>query len=59
MVNWLNSLTQALTGASLWVQVPVVLVVAVPIAGLIAEYGQRVIDFLGGRTYRWFNRYSG
>ena len=41
------------------IQVPVVLIVAVPVAGLIAEYAQRIIDYLGARTYRWFNRYSG
>ena len=58
-MNAINWLTQTLTGAPMVIQVPVVLIVAVPIAGLIAEYAQRIIDYLGARTYRWFNRYSG
>jgi|GEM_PF-1839756 len=52
MFDWF---TQTLTSSSMWLQVPIVLGVAVPLCAVVAEYMQRALNFLGAKTYRWFN----
>ncbi len=44
LTTWLNSITQFLTTASLWVQVPLVLLVAVPLAAVFASLLLRLVD---------------
>ncbi|WP_301386947.1 hypothetical protein [Corynebacterium glucuronolyticum] len=39
----------------MWLQVPIVLGVVVPLCAVVAEYMQRALNFLGAKTYRWFN----
>ena len=52
MVDWL---TQTVTTSSMWIQVPIVLGVAVPLCAVLAEYMQRILNYVGVKTFRWFN----
>ncbi|WP_018296064.1 hypothetical protein [Corynebacterium lubricantis] len=43
----MDQLIQALTQASLWIQLPLVLLVVLPIAGVVAVVLLRIIDAVG------------
>ena len=39
----------------MWIQVPIVLGVAAPLCAVLAEYMQRILNYVGAKTFRWFN----
>lgn len=57
MQHWLNDFTQMLTTASLWVQIPVVLGVLVPLSGVLALVWLRLVDVAGLVAHRAHQRF--
>lgn len=53
--EFVDKLGQQLTSAPIWVQIPIVLGVVVPLCTVLAIVLIRGIDVIGARAYRWFN----
>lgn len=52
VTGFLDSVSQFLTSAPLWLQAPLVLIVVVPVCGVLALAWLRLIDVLGARILR-------
>ncbi|AUY58355.1 Putative membrane protein [Corynebacterium pseudotuberculosis] len=52
MTGFIDSASQFLTSAPLWLQAPLVLIVVVPVCGVLALVWLRLIDVLGARILR-------
>ncbi|MHA2789505.1 hypothetical protein ACXZ66_10215 [Corynebacterium sp. S7] len=52
----MDQLIQALTQASIWIQLPLVLLVVLPIAGVVAVVLLRIIDAVGVGLSTTFRR---